>query len=141
TQDFILAACIYDPSEQERLLRSLIDANLIRNIEQESSYVGDRFLLEQNGGSFGYHINRYAALFKHPGFAAEEEWRLISKPMNVSRMHFRPGGRQSLPIFDFRFAIVMRLRVNRKFGLTRFTLARVPSQSLPEKKCVSFWRS
>ena len=94
-QDFILAACIYKKSTQERILGSLIDAALAQNIEQERLNPPkddvERFLLEENGGSFAYHINRYASLFKHPGFEAEEEWRLISKPMHVSKMEFRPG--------------------------------------------------
>ena len=94
-QDFILAACIYDKSTQERVLRSLIDANLAQNIEWETEHPQpdehEKFMLEQNGRSFAYHINRYASLFKHPGFAAEDEWRLISRPISVSRMDFRPG--------------------------------------------------
>lgn len=94
-QNFILAACIYEKSAQERILGSLIDADLAQNIEQERLHLLDdedeRFMLEQNGGNFAYHINRYASLFKHPGFKDENEWRLISKPMSVSRMDFRPG--------------------------------------------------
>lgn len=94
-QDFIFAACIYDKGTQERVLGSLIDANLAQNIVWETAHPQpddhERFMLEQNGGSFAYHINRYASLFKHPGFADEHEWRLISKPINVSRMDFRPG--------------------------------------------------
>ena len=94
-QDFLLAACIYEKSAQERILRTLIDADLTQNIEREradpTKDEHERFMLEQNGGDFAYHINRYASLFKHPGFAAEEEWRLISKPIRVSKMDFRPG--------------------------------------------------
>ncbi len=94
-QDFVLAACIYEKSAQERILRSLVDADLAQNIKQESLHPPkdehERYMLEQNGGDFAYHINRYASLFKHPGFAAEDEWRLISKPISVSRMDFRPG--------------------------------------------------
>lgn len=94
-QDFTLAACIYDKSTQERVLRSLIDADLAQNIEQETAHPPtnehEKFMLEQNGGAFAYHINRYASLFKHPGFAAENEWRLISRPIGVDRMDFRPG--------------------------------------------------
>lgn len=94
-QDFILAACIYDKSTQERVLHSLINANLAQNIRRESenppTEENERFILENNGGDFAYHINRYASLFKHPGFKAEEEWRLISKPIFVFSMEFRPG--------------------------------------------------
>jgi len=106
-QGFILAACIYEKGAQEHILRSLIDADLARNIERESERsVADeheRFMLEQNGGDFAYHINRYASLFKHPGFAAEDEWRLISKPINVSQMDFRPG--VSTIASHFRFSL------------------------------------
>ncbi len=106
-QDFILAECIYEKSTQERILRSLIDANLVRNIEGEvAGSLADeheKFMLEQNGGDFAYHINRYASLFKHPGFAAEHEWRLISKPINVSKMDFRPG--VSTIASHFRFSL------------------------------------
>jgi hypothetical protein len=95
TQDFILAACIYKPDEQERIIRSIVERNLEKNIRDEGSSIpprdNDDFMLTENGGSFAYHMNRYAALFKHPGFAAEEEWRLISKPLPVTQMEFRPG--------------------------------------------------
>jgi hypothetical protein len=60
-------------------------------------------MLEENGGSFAYHLNRYASLFKHPGFAAESEWRLISKPMSVGNMEFRPG--VSTIASHFRFSL------------------------------------
>jgi hypothetical protein len=94
-QNFIFAACIYEKSAQERILSSLIDADLAKNIERErvnpENDEDERFMLEQNGGDFAYHINRYASLFKHPGFAAEDEWRLISEPISVSRMEFRGG--------------------------------------------------
>ena len=106
-QDFILAACIYDKSTQERVLRSLIDANLAQNIKRETEHPPteehERFMLEHNGGDFAYHINRYASLFKHPGFEAENEWRLISKPIIVSRMDFRPG--ISMIASHFRFSL------------------------------------
>lgn len=94
-QDFILAACIYDKGTQERVLSSLIDANLAKNIKREAETspieADERYMLEHNGWDFAYHINRYASLFKDPGFEAEAEWRLISKPIGVSRMNFRPG--------------------------------------------------
>ncbi len=94
-QDVILAACIYNKSMQERVLSSLVDADLSQNIEWETAHPQaddhERFMLAQNGRSFAHHINRYASLFKQPGFAAENEWRLISRPIGVSRMDFRPG--------------------------------------------------
>lgn len=94
-QDFILAACIYDKTDQENILYSLINKNLEKNIknEEENPPKGghEKFMLEQNGGDFAYHINRYASLFKHPGFKAESEWRLISKPLGAYQMDFRPG--------------------------------------------------
>jgi len=106
-QDFILAACIYDKSTQERVLHSLINANLAQNIAREAENLPteehERFMLENNGVDFAYHINRYASLFKHPGFEAENEWRLISKPIFVSRMEFRPGA--STIASHFRFSL------------------------------------
>lgn len=94
-QGFFLAACIYDESTQKRVLSSLIDANLTQNIKRETEHMptekDERYILEHGGGDFAYHINRYASLFKHPGFEAENEWRLISKPIGVSRIGFRPG--------------------------------------------------
>lgn len=106
-QDFIFAACIYDKSTQERVLGSLIDENLNRNIKLEIEHPPtakhELFMLEHNGGDFAYHINRYAAFFKHPKFEAENEWRLISKPLHVSKMDFRPGN--STIASHFRFSL------------------------------------
>jgi hypothetical protein len=62
-QEFIFAPCVYDVQEQERLLSGLIDADLVRNIQEEKKIadIPDRELaefqqrlIEDNGGDFGY---------------------------------------------------------------------------------------
>jgi hypothetical protein len=46
-------------------------------------------------------MNRYAALFKDQAFANEGEWRLISRPVTVHRMRFRPGQSTIVSYFPF----------------------------------------
>lgn len=137
-QDFILAACIYDLNVQKLVLGSLIDADLTRNIEQESSHPpegdNERYLLEQNGGDFLYHMNRYAALFKHHGFAAEEEWRLISKPIFVSEMHFRPGVSTIASHFRFSLRHADEVQGEPKIRLDSVHVGPCPEPELAQQK-------
>jgi len=109
-QEFIFAPCVYCADEQARLLNSLIEADLGRNLLKEKGIVEmadrerarfEQYLIEENGGDFGYHMNRYAALFKHNAFASEEEWRLISRPISVHTMRFRPGQSTIVSYFPF----------------------------------------
>lgn len=95
-QDFIFAACVYNEDEQQRLMRSVIEANLASNLANDHGLANDhdgdkKWLLEQNGGNFGYELSQFGALFKHPKFESEQEWRLISRPTIVHRMEFRAG--------------------------------------------------
>jgi hypothetical protein len=109
-QGFLFAACVYHPEEQTRLLNSLIEADLAKNLLKEKTIavMADReraqfeqHLIEENGGDFGYHMNRYAALFKDRSFENEGEWRLISRPISVDRMRFRAGQSTIVSYFPF----------------------------------------
>jgi hypothetical protein len=80
-EDFILSQCIYDRTTQSRIIEEICDhflqcpiADLSRTFEQ-----------------FMFTILECGAFFKDRSFSEENEWRLVSPPLNPSQLHFRPG--------------------------------------------------
>ncbi len=97
---FQLARCIYDSAEQVRLIEQIIDA-----IEKLAAEVGP----DSDGSSWSQifsriegDILRIAAVLKHPSFAEEQEWRLISPVQDTGEaIQFREGGSMLIPFYAF----------------------------------------
>jgi hypothetical protein len=97
---FQLARCIYDSGEQIKLIEQIIDA-----IEQLAGKLGP----DSNGSSWSKvfskaegDILRIAAVLKHPSFAEEEEWRLVSPVMDIGdAIQFREGSSMLIPFYAF----------------------------------------
>lgn len=97
-QQFFLAPCIYEVKEQERLIRELVDEafkEALRgtkpNIDAITNDCIQRFLV-------------VGPVLKHPTFAEEAEWRLVSecpKVIQDSRIKVREGKSMLLPYFQF----------------------------------------
>lgn len=99
-----IARCLYDPHEHDALLMSLFEKMLLtfrrlrptRNINGyglESCYY--EFI-----EAFRNDVFQVLALIKHPAFAEEREWRLISKYFDrytVPEIHFREGASMLVP--------------------------------------------
>jgi hypothetical protein len=97
-RDFLFAECVYNAEDQTRIMDSLINKALagVMALSAYSDTAGRPLLphLQDSnmaGGDFLWLLHRYAAVFKHPKFEAEKEWRLISPPMSVGNMEFRAG--------------------------------------------------
>lgn len=108
---FRIAKCVYDPSEQEVLLKSLIDKLLItfrqefKNIDtsQEPPLKSYHPFLERFRGD----ILQVLAIIKHEAFKEEAEWRLISSPLPMydtkSTVKYRQGSAMLVPYMDLPF--------------------------------------
>jgi hypothetical protein len=93
--DCMLTACVYEREEQERLAGDLLRFMLNKHrstpvAEHEPERLKDVVAL---GAEFLGGITYLASIFKHDGFAEEQEWRLIHRgsPGSDLRLHFREG--------------------------------------------------
>jgi hypothetical protein len=95
-QGFRLAQCVYDESEQAKLLEYLVDDCLSQDFYTGPSYVSSTdtnadFAL-RTGGDFAIRFAQIAPLIKSSAFREEAEWRLVSNGgINFDRMSFRSG--------------------------------------------------
>jgi Protein of unknown function (DUF2971) len=98
-QHFRLVKCIYDPSIQKRIIKKLLAsvcAHYVRT--REFTLVSLRCALLMAG---------VAAVLKHPSFAEEREWRIVSDYMyghpfdNKIATKWRPGHSTLIPYTEF----------------------------------------
>ena len=82
-QHFELKECVYDASEQQKIINHLIDSQVmpyIENPEQFSKVPCTKQMVSSIvcGGSnkFLWELSSTCATLKHPSFGREEEWRL-----------------------------------------------------------------
>jgi hypothetical protein len=95
---FWLVKCIYEEADQRSLLRTLLNDVLGENTQKELDGRGEERI---PGGNLAAYLNRYAPILKHKSFAAEKEWRIISRPLSCTRerFEFRPGTSMLVPYF------------------------------------------
>ncbi|SRR6056297_396645 len=102
-QSFEVTRCIYDRSEQERLINSIVDAveSLAAEHDMQELVNGEPWqgLFQRIEGD----LLRIAAVLKHPTFEEEQEWRIISPVMHrlTDRVEFREGISMLIPYFNF----------------------------------------
>lgn len=93
---FWLVKCIYEEHEQRHWLRTLLTDVLRENVQRQLD--GEKADLPPGGNLYAY-LNRYAPIIKHKSFKEEKEWRIISRPIPVSRdgFDFRAGAAMLVP--------------------------------------------
>ena len=96
-EGFWLVRCIYNEEHQHKLVRTLLEDVIAENIQARAE--GKSNVLR--GGNLGSYLNRYAPILKHPSFAEEREWRIISYPIacTVDRFAYRPGTSMLIPYY------------------------------------------
>lgn len=95
-QGFSLGRCIYDPEQQSTIIEALIDKVL--SLCSGTTCVTS--VLDRIEGD----LLSVCALFKHPAFAEEQEWRLVSQPYGSAHGHpiaFREGKGMLVPYYAF----------------------------------------
>jgi hypothetical protein len=88
---FALRPCIYDKTIQKRIVEEICDYYL-NNIKQ-SSWENAQTLLEECAST----VISYGAFFKDPSFSEEDEWRLVSEPIDDHDLCFRAGKSMIIP--------------------------------------------
>ena len=104
-QGFHLVRCIYDDKVMQHVCEGVLEAVL--------QYVADD-LTPSTEASARSHFSAFSAmegdilqlsaLFKHPAFAEEKEWRLISETIysaTSDRVKLRPGSMSLVPYMEF----------------------------------------
>jgi hypothetical protein len=106
-----LIRCIYDPEDQQRLIKDAIDEFLATNAEKEPDYWDrnrshmdpDRLrtvkVLPHAGNDFATRLSLIAPLIKHKSFAVEKEWRLVAATVSAHKLHHRPGRSMLIPYY------------------------------------------
>lgn len=102
-----IAKCVYEPGDQEELLRSLIEKLLItfrqefHNIDITQAQFAQRYhpFLERFRGD----VLQVLSIIKHEAFKEEVEWRLISPYFHKytdSKIKFREGASMLVPYIE-----------------------------------------
>jgi hypothetical protein len=104
-QDFILAPCIYKKSEQLKVVHDLIDRYLA-GYHNQSQKLSRSARISASLQLFSIEFLKMAPRLKHPAFAQENEWRLISGPIhpNDNRLKYREGKSMLVPYIEVKLA-------------------------------------
>jgi len=99
-ENWYLARCIYEPAQQQLLIRALVAEVFEENVHRRNTNAAGEDPLPL-GGSLCAYLHRYAPILKHPCFHEEREWRIISRPLmcGSARFDFREGSSVLIPYY------------------------------------------
>ncbi len=110
-QSFQIGKCIYDPTEQQRLIVKVVNA--VEDLAHECCENDDP---TKPDGNPPYHavfrqiesqLLRIAAVLKHPSYQEEAEWRIVSPAITDYRsapVLFREGASMLVPYVEFKLS-------------------------------------
>lgn len=93
-QGFYLVPCVYEEEQQLAAVDALIQEFRDRII------ASSEWDLAEHGGCVATAM-RVAVTLKTESFKEEREWRLISRPLMIKQLDFRPGVSMLVPFFKF----------------------------------------
>ena len=97
---FTLSPCVYDTKNQLELIHDLIDKTLASEFTTLYSYnIHEDLNSQKIGGGFTAELAQLAPLIKDASFSDEREWRLISNPITVIELDYRPGKSMIIPYY------------------------------------------
>jgi hypothetical protein len=79
-QQFVLSKCRYAEADHQDLIRQVIDRTALPWVRGAPLPVAEDQARFEVSGKLVYELVRTAALLKHPSFAAEREYRIVSEP-------------------------------------------------------------
>lgn len=133
SQSFQVGKCIYEPEDQLKLIKQIVDAveilaeedgenNDLSNKQPSQSYYDVLEKVESD-------LLRIAVILKHPSFQEEEEWRIVSPVITdylTSPVLFREGTSMLVPYFEFN----LKLCQNDSVALEHIFLGPTPNINL-----------
>ena len=109
SQSFQLGKCVYDPEQQQALIKKVIES--VECLAEEYGETTDETQCPPTQSYYAIFeqlesdLLRIAALLKHPSFQEEEEWRIVS-PVLVdyvsTPVKFREGTSMLVPYLEFK---------------------------------------
>ena len=110
-QGFYISRCLYDPGEQKAAIKHLFrqwGLLYIENMDgfsalaKENNIDGLTNAVMEVASELIDAIVHLCPLLKHPSFAEEKEWRLVSHPISIEhpQVKFREGNSMLVPYFD-----------------------------------------
>jgi hypothetical protein len=97
-QKFDLGRCIYDPTRQTTIAKEVLSAMKREAGNEKNEDLKNVFTAAEA------NLLKIAILFKDQGFREEEEWRLVSQPIDnymTSPIEFREGRSMFIPFMNF----------------------------------------
>jgi hypothetical protein len=141
-QEFVLAPCEYDKSNQNAILKQWVGETIsaLKEIAQQETNLplieavpeNIRQMDEKVEELFIEEFHRIAPIIKHSKFAEEKEWRAISNP--DPQLHFRVGRAMLLPYCK------IDLKTPR-FPIEKFIVGPGPHQKVAANSLKTFLRS
>ena len=140
-QSFQIGKCIYDLSDQRRLIKQVVDA--VEYLAQEHCKNSDT--TEKHSSQTYYDVFekiesdllRIAAILKHPSFQEEEEWRIVSPALTdyvTSPVLFREGTSMLVPYVEFK----LLQEKNKPIALEHIFLGPTPNINISMNSLIMF---
>jgi len=85
-EEFTMARCVYEPSEQCKIAEAIVAEVLERALSQVPTVTLSNAKTTASVG-MRFDLHRFALIFKHPEFREEREWRIVSRVL----MDFAPA--------------------------------------------------
>jgi hypothetical protein len=103
-QGFRLVRCVYRTSEHKTIISELIERAVARLPSASRDQPGYQASLEAASQLFLHGLMFIGPAMKHPSFAEEREWRLMSGPTPNTHPGFRvrPGKSMMIPYLEFK---------------------------------------
>jgi hypothetical protein len=89
SSNFVLGYSIYDKAHQQNIVKEICDYYLQGSITDSLALIS----------KFTASIIESGAFFKDASFSEEAEWRLVSRPIEARRLHFRAGKSMIVPYY------------------------------------------
>ena len=119
--NYHLTPCLYEQDEHQLLVKYLVDTTSVANILHNPNYGKPPFYKL----SFAEAALFIAPIIKSEHFREEQEWRLISVPLNYDDAKFRAGNYSLIPYWEFDLGIMD--------SLNRVIIGPTPERELSER--------
>ncbi len=131
-----LVPCVYDPSDQERIIEQCLDESMgyVEKKPLDSVLNGTadpeeviQETIREIIKRFAEKIITVAPMIKHPKFEEEKEWRLIGwiPPNDMTKMKFREGKSMIIPYSEFELT-----EDKKEFQIRRIIVGPTPHKEL-----------
>lgn len=100
-EGYLFIPCIYNEEDHKLLAKELVDYGRVVGHSQRDKAESSPF----HAMEFKRAVLLVASMIKSKAFKEEEEWRLVTPPMNYSVANFRQGSFSLLPYWEYDIAL------------------------------------